>query len=139
MVRSSPHMYPWLDQVSRILHGTECIAEANSTISRKSIHKGAFLRDMRNGDRKYCSKLLVYCIFARAVAVSNQPALRALTLADDSEDDLPYLVKKGVQLLETALDNPGITTAQSLQLPSEMHYAISHDTKGWMYAGMNAL
>lgn len=95
----------------------------------------AFLRDMKNGDTKYCSTLLLYCMLTRAAAISNQPGLRALALADDADDDPPYLVRKCVQLLETELDNPGITTAQSLQLLSEMHCAISHDTKGWMYAG----
>lgn len=94
---------------------------------------------MKSGDTKYCSTLLMYCILARAAAISNQPGLRALALADDAEDDPPYLVRKCVQLLETELDNPGITTAQSLQLLSEMHCAISHDTKGWMYAGKFAL
>ena len=90
---------------------------------------------MGSGDTKYCSTLLLYCMLTRAAAISNQPGLRALALADDAEDDPPYLVRKCVQLLETELDNPGITTAQSLQLLSEMHCAISHDTKGWMYAG----
>lgn len=90
---------------------------------------------MNNGDTKYCSTLLIYCILTRAAAISNQPGLQALALADDADDDAPYLVRKCVQLLETELDNPGITTAQSLQLLSEMHCAISHDTKGWMYAG----
>ncbi|ROT40439.1 hypothetical protein SODALDRAFT_376222 [Sodiomyces alkalinus F11] len=99
------------------------------------IQKEAFLRDMRNGDTKYCSKLLVYCMLTRAAAISDQPGLRALALADDAEDDPPYLVSKCVQLLNADLDTPGITTAQSLQLLSEMHCAISHDTKGWMYAG----
>ncbi|PGH28271.1 hypothetical protein AJ80_00162 [Polytolypa hystricis UAMH7299] len=99
------------------------------------IHKEAFLRDMKNGDTKYCSPLLVYCMLTRAAAISNQPGLRALALAEDADDDAPYLVRKCVQLLETELDAPGITTAQSLQLLSEMHCAISHDTKGWMYAG----
>ncbi|KAF7559279.1 hypothetical protein G7046_g4886 [Stylonectria norvegica] len=99
------------------------------------IHKEAFLRDMRNGDSKYCSTLLVYCILTRAAAISDQPGLRALALADDAEDDAPYLVRKCVQLLDADLDTPGITTCQSLQLLSEMHCAISHDTKGWMYAG----
>ncbi|KAL2753530.1 hypothetical protein ACRALDRAFT_212415 [Sodiomyces alcalophilus JCM 7366] len=101
----------------------------------RSIHKEAFLRDMRNGDTKYCSRLLVYCMLTRAAAISDQPGLRALALADDAEDDPPYLVSKCVQLLNADLDTPGITTAQSLQLLSEMHCAISHDTKGWMYAG----
>ncbi|CAK7228658.1 hypothetical protein SEUCBS140593_006988 [Sporothrix eucalyptigena] len=99
------------------------------------IHKEAFLRDMRNGDTKYCSSLLVMCILTRAAAISNEPGLRALALADDAEDDPPYLVRKCVVMLEHELDAPGITTAQSLQLLSEMHCAISHDTKGWMYAG----
>ncbi|KAB5580231.1 fungal-specific transcription factor domain-containing protein [Coniochaeta sp. 2T2.1] len=99
------------------------------------IHKESFLRDMRNGDTKYCSKLLVYCILTRACAISDQPGLRALALADDAEDDAPYLVRKCVQLLDADLDRPGITTAQSLQLLSDMHCAVSHDTKGWMYAG----
>ncbi|CAM1506056.1 Fc.00g056970.m01.CDS01 [Cosmosporella sp. VM-42] len=99
------------------------------------IHKEAFLRDMNSGDNKYCSTLLVYCILTRAAAISDQPGLRALALADDAEDDPPYLVRKCVQLLDADLDTPGITTAQSLQLLSEMHCAISHDTKGWMYAG----
>lgn len=91
---------------------------------------------MKNGDTKYCSKLLVYCILTRAAAISNQPGLQALALAEDADDDPPYLVRKCVTLLETELDAPGITTTQSLQLLSEMHCAISHDTKGWMYAGM---
>ncbi|KAL1887131.1 hypothetical protein Sste5346_010420 [Sporothrix stenoceras] len=98
----------------------------------------AFLRDMRNGDTKYCSSLLVMCILTRAAAISSEPALRALALADDAEaaeDDPPYLVRKCVVMLEHELDAPGITTAQALQLLSEMHCAISHDTKGWMYAG----
>lgn len=93
---------------------------------------------MRNGDTKYCSKLLVYCMLTRAAAISDQPGLRALALADDAEDDPPYLVSKCVQLLNADLDTPGITTAQSLQLLSEMHCAISHDTKGWMYAGKSS-
>ncbi|KAL2204800.1 hypothetical protein CC79DRAFT_1370615 [Sarocladium strictum] len=99
------------------------------------IHKEAFLRDMASGDTRYCSTLLMYCILTRAAAISNEPGLRALALADDPEDEPPYLVRKCVQLLETELDRPGITTSQSLQLMSEMHCAISHDTKGWMYAG----
>jgi hypothetical protein len=99
------------------------------------IHKDAFLNDMKNGETRYCSKLLVYCILTRAAAICDQPWIRGLALSDDAEDDPPYLVRKCVQLLETELDNPGITTAQSLQLLSEMHCAVSHDTKGWMYAG----
>ncbi|CAK7236489.1 hypothetical protein SBRCBS47491_009655 [Sporothrix bragantina] len=99
------------------------------------IHKEAFLRDMRNGDTKYCSSLLVLCILTRAAAISSEPGLRALALADDAEDDPPYLVRKCTVMLEQELDTPGITTAQALQLLSEMHCAISHDTKGWMYAG----
>ena len=94
------------------------------------------MRDMQNGDSKYCSKLLVYCILTRAAAISDLPGLRALALVEDAEDDPPYLVQKCVKLLDSELDTPGITTAQSLQLLSEMHCAISHDTKGWMYAGM---
>lgn len=90
---------------------------------------------MQNGDTRYCSRLLVYCMLTRAAAISEQPGLRALALAEDADDDPPYLVRKCVQLLETELDAPNITTAQSLQLLSEMHCAISHDTKGWMYAG----
>ncbi len=75
------------------------------------------------------------CILTRAAAISSEPGLRALALVDDAEDDAPYLVRKCTQLLDKELDTPGITTAQSLQLLSEMHCAISHDTKGWMYAG----
>jgi hypothetical protein len=90
---------------------------------------------MGSGDTKYCSRLLVYCILTRAAAISDQPGLRALALADEADDDPPFLVRQCVSLLDTELDNPGITTAQSLQLLSEMHCAISHDTKGWMYAG----
>lgn len=99
------------------------------------IHKEAFLKDMKNGDNRYCSKLLVYCMLTRAATLCDQPWIRALALSEDAEDDPPYLVRKCVQLLESELDNPGITTAQSLQLLSEMHCAVSHDTKGWMYAG----
>lgn len=99
------------------------------------IHKEAFLEDMRNGDTRYCSKLLVYCIMTRAAAICDQPWLRALALSDDADDDAPYLVRRCSQLLDIELDNPSLTAAQSLQLLSEMYCAISHDTKGWMYAG----
>jgi hypothetical protein len=90
---------------------------------------------MNNGDTKYCSKLLVYCILTRAAAISDQPGLRALALTDDADDDPPFLVRKCVAYLDTELNNPGIATCQSLLLLSEMHCAISDDTKGWMYAG----
>lgn len=121
--------------VSVLIISLRCHLLLAGTKPCRSVHKGAFLRDMANGDTKYCSTLLMYCLLTRAAAISNQPGLRALALADDPDDEPPYLVRKCVQLLQPELDRPGITTAQSLQLLSEMHCAISHDTKGWMYAG----
>ena len=99
------------------------------------IHKDALLQDMASGDTRYCSKLLVYCILTRAASICDQPWLRALALSDDADDDPPYLVKRCSALLDIELNNPSLTTAQALQLLSEMYCAISHDTKGWMYAG----
>ena len=99
------------------------------------IHKDAFLQDMANGDTRYCSKLLVYCILTRAASICDQPWLRTLALSDDADDDPPYLVGRCSALLDVELNNPSLTTTQALQLLSEMYCAISHDTKGWMYAG----
>ncbi len=98
------------------------------------IHKEVFLRDMKNGDTKYCSVLLVYCLMARGAAVSERAELRALVLAEDVDDEPPPLLEKCAALLQDELDYPGITTAWSLQLLSDMHCAVGNDAKGWMEA-----
>lgn len=96
----------------------------------------AFLQDFDKGQTKYCSKLLVYCILTRAASISDQPEIRALALAeDDTNDDPPFLVRKCAMLLDAELNNPGITTLQSLQLLSEIYCVICNDTKGWLDAG----
>lgn len=99
----------------------------------------AFLRDFSTGQTKYCSKLLVHCILTRAAAISDRAEIRALALADDeTNEDPPYLVRRCAALLDSELNNPGITTLQSLQLLSEIYCVISNDTKGWLDAGKSS-
>lgn len=72
----------------------------------------------------------------RAASISEQPEIRALALAeDDINEDPPFLVRKCATLLDAELNNPGITTLQSLQLLSEIYCVICNDTKGWLDAG----
>ena len=91
---------------------------------------------MENGQTKYCSKLLVYCLLTRAASISEHAEVRALALAeDDTNEDPPFLVNRCAALLDAELNNPGITTLQSLQLLSEIYCVICNDTKGWLDAG----
>ncbi|CAM1507727.1 Fc.00g045750.m01.CDS01 [Cosmosporella sp. VM-42] len=100
------------------------------------IHREALLHDLENGQTKYCSKLLVYCMLTRAASISEHAEVRALALAeDDTNEDPPFLVNKCATLLDAELNNPGITTLQSLQLLSEIYCVICNDTKGWLDAG----
>jgi hypothetical protein len=96
----------------------------------------AFLHDLESGQTKYCSRLLVYCVLTRAASISERPEIRALAIAeDDTNEEPPFLVGKCARLLDSELNNPGITTLQSLQLLSEIYCVISNDTKGWLDAG----
>ncbi|CAK7232073.1 hypothetical protein SEUCBS140593_008137 [Sporothrix eucalyptigena] len=100
------------------------------------IHKEAFLQDFKSGQTKYCSKLLVHCILARAAAISDRPDIRAMALVEDEvNEDPPLLVRRCADLLDAELNQPGITTLQSLELLSEIYCVVSNDTKGWMDAG----
>lgn len=72
----------------------------------------------------------------RAASISDQADIRALALAeDDTNEDPPFLVRKCATLLDAELNNPGITTLQSLQLLSDIYCVICNDTKGWLDAG----
>jgi hypothetical protein len=94
------------------------------------------LNDLETGQTRYCSRLLVHCILTRAASISDQPEIRKLALAEDeSNEDPPLLVSKCAALLDTELNNPGITTLQSLQLLSDVYCVICNDTKGWLDAG----
>ncbi|KAL1905645.1 hypothetical protein Sste5344_008583 [Sporothrix stenoceras] len=100
------------------------------------IHKEAFLQDFKSGQTKYCSKLLVHCILARAAAISDRSNIRAMALVEDEvNEDPPLLVRRCADLLDAELNQPGITTLQSLELLSEIYCVVSNDTKGWMDAG----
>ncbi|CAK7230244.1 hypothetical protein SBRCBS47491_007521 [Sporothrix bragantina] len=100
------------------------------------VHKEAFLQDFKSGQTKYCSKLLVHCILARAAAISDRPDIRAMALVEDEvNEDPPLLVRRCADLLDAELNQPGITTLQSLELLSEIYCVVSNDTKGWMDAG----
>lgn len=103
-------------------------------------HKEAFLNDFATGQTRYCSKLLLYCIFACAARISPRPDIRALAIPteEDLEDEQPYLVRKANQLLEQELKRPQITTIHSLLLLSVIDCARSHDTKGWLFTGESA-
>ena len=94
------------------------------------------MHDFERGQTRYCSKLLVHCILTRAASISEHTEIRALALAeDDTNEDPPILVEKCASLLEVELNNPGITTLQSLHLLSDLYCVICNDTKGWLDAG----
>lgn len=56
-------------------------------------------------------------------------------IEDETNEDPPLLVRRSAALLDAELNQPGITTLQSLQLLSEIYCVISNDTKGWLDAG----
>ncbi|KAF7562913.1 hypothetical protein G7046_g1230 [Stylonectria norvegica] len=134
---SSRGRYQWQDTISADLqnHLFELYWKYQHQVL-PIIHKEAFLNDLENGQTKYCSKLLVYCILTRAASISEDPEIRALALAeDDTNEDPPFLVNRCATLLDAELNNPGITTLQSLQLLSDIYCVICNDTKGWLDAG----
>ncbi len=96
----------------------------------------AFLQDFHSGQTKYCSKLLVHCMLARAAAISDRADIRAMALVEDEvNEDPPLLVRTCADLLDADLNQPGITTLQSLELLSEIYCVVNNDTKGWLDAG----
>jgi len=102
------------------------------------VHREAFLHDMESGSCRYYSKALLYAMLACAAGISENPALRALTLS--SNDDYPrkpFLLEMAQRLVEEELaNNAGITTIQSLQILSKIYSCSGEDSKGWMECGM---
>ncbi|KAK5010640.1 hypothetical protein LTR28_008575 [Elasticomyces elasticus] len=98
------------------------------------IHKEAFLAGMRAGQSPYFSRCLLSCILACAARISDNPQVRALAIPSDDgdEEDRPVLMKQAEEALEKDLNNPSLTTVQSLMLLSLMDCCQSDDSKGWL-------
>jgi len=106
-----------------------------------TIHKEAFLDDMRSRRCRYYSKGLLYSMFACSARISEFPELRALVLSREEQEgntEEPYLLKKATTLVEEELrNNASITTVQALNLLSVIYCSIyASDNKGWMDSGM---
>ncbi|KAK4995811.1 hypothetical protein LTR66_004440 [Elasticomyces elasticus] len=101
------------------------------------IHKEAFLAGMRAGQSPYFSRCLLSCILACAARISEDPQVRALAIPSDDgdEEDRPVLMKQAEEALEKDLNNPSLTTVQSLMLLSLMDCCQSDDSRGWLRSG----
>ncbi|EPE04418.1 fungal specific transcription factor [Ophiostoma piceae UAMH 11346] len=80
------------------------------------IYKAAFLQDYRAGRERYCSRLLVHCMLARAASVD-----------DDSRASVPELLHVCNSLLKQELTEPTATTLQSLLVLADAHQGRPED------------
>jgi len=105
------------------------------------IHKDAFLAGMATGQGPYFSRCLLLCIFASAARISASPQICAMAIPaeDDDTGERPPLLKQAENALEKELQNPGLTTIQSLMILSIMDCCVSNDSSGWLRSGMEFL
>ncbi|EXJ78721.1 hypothetical protein A1O1_09123 [Capronia coronata CBS 617.96] len=91
------------------------------------IYREYFLRDYDAGYGRYYSDLLLYSMCATSAPLSEDPDISALSNT---------FVQRAHALLYLTLENPDLTTLQSLILLGHMDIGQGRASKGWLFCGM---
>ncbi|EXJ86743.1 hypothetical protein A1O3_03697 [Capronia epimyces CBS 606.96] len=91
------------------------------------IYREYFLRDYDAGFGRYYSDLLLCSICATSAPLSEEPDLSALS---------NLFVRRAHALLYATLENPDLTTLQSLILLGHLDIGQGKASKGWLFCGM---
>ncbi|THX79212.1 hypothetical protein D6D04_05313 [Aureobasidium pullulans] len=97
------------------------------------INEELFRGSMYSGG-KYCTPLLLMCIFSMGSRFTDRPEVR-------SDPASPYtagrlFLEEAERLLQVELKSPKITTIQALTIMSVLYCAFGYDSACWLHEGM---
>ncbi|OKL56106.1 hypothetical protein UA08_08683 [Talaromyces atroroseus] len=97
------------------------------------VHKEPFMRDLQNGNGKYCSPLLLSAVLALASRYSDRIEIRSV--ADDPNTAGDAFVEQAKILLLYETEAPTVTTVQAASLLALRTMSDNKDALGWLYCG----
>jgi hypothetical protein len=98
-------------------------------------HKEHFLRDFHNGERRYCSSLLINAILALSCRFSTLPLTRIDPADPASAGD--HFFKEARLLLDKEATQHSLTTVQALAVMSMREVSCGRDQEGRYYAAQS--
>ncbi|CAI4214216.1 unnamed protein product [Parascedosporium putredinis] len=100
-----------------------------------SLSKEHFLKDFKDGTRRYCSSILVNALLALGCRFSNQPNTRANSTDPATSGD--HFFKESLRLFHLETDHRSLTTIQALGIMSIREASCGRDSESWYYAGQS--
>lgn len=149
--------YRWLDQVLSPLDAPEAKAPAASWTdiasdvdlvqhllalyfcweypTFASLSKEHFLKDFKDGTRRYCSSMLVNALLALGCRFSTKPNTRANP--NDPHTSGDHFFKESLRLYHLEQDHRSLTTIQALGIMAIREASCGRDSESWYYAGQS--
>lgn len=97
------------------------------------LSKDDFMKDFKNGKRRYCSSLLVNSILAAACRFSSQP--RARLIATDPKTAGDQYFTEAVRILQSDQDFFSLTKIQALNILSIREAGCGHSSASIFFSG----
>ena len=100
-----------------------------------SLSKEHFLKDFKDGTRRYCSSMLVNALLALGCRFSTKPNTRANQ--DDPHTSGDHFFKESLRLYHLEQDHRSLTTIQALGIMAIREASCGRDSESWYYAGQS--
>ncbi|PKS12392.1 hypothetical protein jhhlp_000596 [Lomentospora prolificans] len=100
-----------------------------------SLSKEHFLKDFKDGTRRFCSPILVNALLALGCRFSTQPNTRANPSDPTTSGD--HFFKESLRLFHLETDHRTLTTIQALGIMSIREASCGRDSESWYYAGQS--
>lgn len=154
---SHPDRYRWLDQVLSPLQAAEFQVPAATWTNITSdidlvqhllalyfcweyptfasLSKEHFLKDFKDGTRRYCSSMLVNALLALGCRFSTKPNTRSNP--DDPHTSGDHFFRESLRQYHQEQDHRSLTTIQALGIMAIREASCGRDSESWYYAGQS--
>ena len=100
-----------------------------------SLSKEHFLKDFKDGTRRYCSSMLVNALLALGCRFSTKPNTRSNP--DDPHTSGDHFFRESLRQYHQEQDHRSLTTIQALGIMAIREASCGRDSESWYYAGQS--
>lgn len=100
-----------------------------------SLSKEHFLKDFKDGTRRYCSSMLVNALLSLGCRFSTKPNTRADE--DDPHTSGDHFFRESLRQYHQEQDHRSLTTIQALGIMAIREASCGRDSESWYYAGQS--